>query len=436
MENNRNIFDILSLNANNQSDWGIINNKYNAVDIHKVIIDGDVFTGYGSMQFGWEKSYVEEPTRSDSGNIGNINNHSTFVVPHLILNFSIMSIDDFRTIMKKDLEKNEFVVECYDPIYNCKTVNKMYFTPLNLAKLYTLNKVRFNGEAWEEFIELAGVHDYTIELVGTLNSLDTVSVLYKVNAPDNAVPDFAIDGSEPDVYKGESLVLGTSTNIPDETFGNKYKFSKWNVSAQGGTDGNYINDTAYTINNQLVLYAQWEEIDIHTLTFNYGVADPTLNNEVSTYPVSIQVRNGASIGELTIPTTPTVVSAFDGATYTPYDFGEWWKIPKKVTKYNGSSDVSSLKVHSNDLYWTDKDSTIYWLYTNKGYFLSLYVDNVGYLQTYIQYDSPMNLPQLVQSGKIFDGWYTAEEFSKGDSGTKVTETNMPPHNLTLYARWK
>ena len=54
----RGVVDILRLNPNIPEDWEIRDREYNAVDIDKVVIDGDTFTNYGDFQFVWEKSYV------------------------------------------------------------------------------------------------------------------------------------------------------------------------------------------------------------------------------------------------------------------------------------------------------------------------------------------------------------------------------------------
>ena len=255
----RSVYDILNLNPNISKDWEIIDQKYNAVNIDKVIIDGDAFTNYGDFQFVWEKSYVKSPVRSNSGAIENLNSYATFVTPHLIINFSVMSIDDYRALMRKDLEKNEFVVECYDPIYNERISIKMYFATPEMAKLYTIARTRFDGVLWEEFVEIVGVQGYTVELIGTNNDLDLVSVVYHLNPPsDTGYADYTI-GDE-DVYKGQDIVMGSpASNITKETFNNKYVFTKWNLSASGGSQGNYINELEYTINNDLVLYAQWQK---------------------------------------------------------------------------------------------------------------------------------------------------------------------------------
>ena len=253
--------EILRLDPNNTTDWAIIKNNYKADDIDKVVIDGNTFTNYGDFQFVWEKSYVKSPERSASGAIDNLDSYATFVTPHLILNFAVMSIDDYRAIMRKDLEKNEFVVECYDPIYNTKFVGKMYFSTPAMAKLRTIARKRFDPDTsvWEDFIELVGVDGYTVELIGTNSDLDLVSVVYHLNPPsDTGVADQVV--GENNVYKGQSIKLGeVATSFVEETFNGKYKFAKWNINQSGGTLGNYLNDYEYTMNTDLVLYAQWQK---------------------------------------------------------------------------------------------------------------------------------------------------------------------------------
>lgn len=255
----RSVYDILSLNPQNPNDWEVINREYLARDIDKVIIDGDTFTNYGDFQFVWEKSYVKSPERSASGTIDNLDSYATFVTPHLILNFSVMSIDDYRAIMRKDLERNEFVVECYDTIYNERISVKMYFATQQMAKLYTIAQKRHNNSVWEEFVEIVGVQGYTVELIGTNSDLDLVSVVYHLNPPaGTGVADKTL--GESNVYKGEEIVIGSSASeFTSQTFNGKYVFTKWNLSASGGAQGNYLNEYSYNINTDLVLYAQWQK---------------------------------------------------------------------------------------------------------------------------------------------------------------------------------
>ena len=442
------VYDILSLDPNIPKDWEIIKREYLAVDIDKVKIDGDTFTNYGDFQFVWEKSYVKEPKRSANGVIGNLNSYATFITPHLIMNFSIMSIDDYRAIMRKDLERNEFVVECYDPIYNVRIKKKMYFGTPEMAKLFTIAKVRFNGDDWEEFIELVGVREYSVELIGTNADLDLVSVRYIVNPPQvtengvttTLVPDFATDGGEEDVYSGEDLVIGGNTDIPNETFGGRYKFTKWNISSANPTEpkekGNYLNGYAYTINANLVLYAQWEAVTEHTLTFNYGLSDPAINESAYSYKTSRKVVKGKEIGTLPIAEIPRVkykdLNGVEQEYTMVYYNPQWWKVPRKVKKLdeNGNNITDTLIVKNNELYWSDRDSTIYLLYDVSTYSLELYIKGNLYSTNIIEYGTPMNLPIPVQSGERFEGWYTTSDYKEG---TKISG-NMPPYNLTLYAR--
>ena len=414
----RSVYDILSLNP--QTDWDALKANYVATDIEKVKIGGNTFTNYGDFQFAWEKSYNESPERSIGGVIDNLNSQTTFVTPHLILNFAVMSIDDYRKIMRLDLEQNEFVVECYDPIYNKPFKGKMYFATPQMAKLFKLAKIRFDGERWEEFVELVGVQEYTVELIGTNADLDLVSVRYIVNPPVGETPSVE-NGGENDVYKGEEVVIGSNTDIPTETFGGDYKFKHW-VDEQGVV---YTNGYAYTINDNLVLYAQWEATTNHTLTFNYGLADPVINESSYSYETSRTVVQGQSIGNLPIADIPSVkIKKGDKTeTYYPYHSGAWYKTPVKAD--------NSVAVSDGTIYWLNKDSSIYLLFETYSYGLNLYLDGVLYQSNSIQYNTPMNLPYLVKEGKKLDGWYTTADFQ---NGTKVSG-NMPPYDLTLYARW-
>lgn len=433
------VYDILSLNPNKSADWEIIKTQYRPLDIDKVVIDGDTFTNYGDFQFVWEKSYVKSPTRSNSGAIDNLNSYATFVTPHLIINFAIMSIDDYRAIMRKDLERNEFVVECYDPIYNKRVSVKMYFATPQMAKLYTIARTRFNGEAWEEFVELLGVQGYTVELIGTNVDIEKVSVIYYLNAPINSntnmayVPDNALSSyAEEDVYNGQEIVIGSAaTPIVNETFGGALRFTKWNISSDeplvNKKQGNYINGDTMTVGvNGIELYAQWEKTEDRILTFNYGLADPAINESNYTYETSRKVVKNKSIGTLPTAETPKVkYKDLNGEekSYTPYSNGKWYKTPIKAE--------NSVAVANNDLYWLDRDSTIYLLYDVAKYSLNLYLDGTLYQSNSVEYNTAMNLPLLVKSGYTFDGWYYTSDFKQN---TKISGL-MTPYSLNLYARW-
>lgn len=430
----RDILNILSLNPNIPEDWEIIDREYNAVGIEKVKIGANTYTNYGQFQFIWEKTYVTAPTRSSNGSMGMLNSLSTFLTPHLMLDFSIMSIDDYRSIMKQHYSQNEFVVECYDDIYNTIIKVKMYFATEQMPKLFTIAKKRLaNDGSWEDFIMIAGVREYTVEMIGTNNDLELVSVTYHLNPPSQTGYGDQTIGEE-DVYRGEEILMGGSaTSFVQETFGGAYKFSKWNISPSGGETGNYINGYAYTINADLVLYAQWEETTDHILSFNYGLADPSIDESTYTYETSRTVVQGKSIGILPSVQTPKVKYKDiygEEKEYEPYKNGMWYKTPIKV--------ANSVAVSNNEPYWIDRDSIIYLLFDVAKYNLFLYVDGDLYQENTvatgngIEYNTALNLPALVRRGYKLDGWYTSLTYGEN---TKWSGTLMPPDNLTLYARW-
>ena len=425
------VYDILQKVGTTEYREGAIK-KYEAVDIGEVKIDGNTFRNYGQYQFIWEKTFVKSPERSADGSIGNLNSYATFLTPHLILNFSVMSIDDYRQIMRMHYEANEYTVECYDPIYNRKIKVKMYFATEEMAKLYTIaqNRLLPNGQ-WEEWVDLVGVTEYNVELIGTNNDINLLSVTYHLNPPASTGVADRTEGGV-DVYKGEELIIGGESTFQSETFGGAYKFTKWSIYPEGGQQGNYIDGYAYTINTDLVLYAQWEEMTSHILNFNYGLADKIASENPKEYPTQRTVVNGKSIGDL--PVAPYI--EVEGEYLSPYENGAWYKTPIKTP--------SSYPVISGQSYWSDRDSTLYLLYDVEKFDLILkikneetnqwetYQQNLVNLGTGIEYNAPLALPNLVKSGYKFDAWYTFSDFREG---TKFTGENMVGHDMTLYARW-
>lgn len=143
--------------------------EYIADGMEKFTVDGVEYTGYAKYTFMWERSYLDEPKRGGKGSIENMNEtYASFVTPHLIVEYSVMSIGDYRRYMKQLLPsgKNEFTVHCYDTIYEKMRDVKMYFATPQTPEYYCVA----NSEGK---VELLGVRNYTIELIGT-NSDDIV----------------------------------------------------------------------------------------------------------------------------------------------------------------------------------------------------------------------------------------------------------------------
>lgn len=439
------IYDILSLigteGYNNKiiDEYGVTRREYEAVGIDSVTIDGNKFSNYGVYSFIWEKTFVKSPQRSASGNIGNLNSYQTFLTPHLIMDFSIMSIDDYRDIMKLHYEKNEYIVECYDPIFNRKIKAKMYFGTEEAAKLYTINRKRFSNGEWEDWIDLVGVQEYKVELIGTNNSLDLISILYKYNAPyENGFPVYPngspmVDQAEEDTYIGEEIVIGANSTFPDNPPSNNYIFKHWTTTADDKAPF-YTNGNVLTANVGMTLYAQWQKPEARKLSYNYGLSDPEVKsiNQSTGAPIyryDDAVNEGEAIPTLpTFVKEPTVENANTGEKYPAYENGAWYKLPVKNETY---------KVKNGESYWLNRDTIIYLLYDKKKFVVSYIVNDpepavdpfINISPQSTEYGSTVYLPTLYKPNYVFAGWYLDDKFETAFSGT------MPPYPITLYAKW-
>lgn len=416
----RSVPEILSLNQN--EDWDVIKTEYNAAGIGNIKIDGEVFTNYGQYSFIWEKSYVKSPERATDGSLGAINALSTFLTAHLIIDFSLISIDDYRALMKLHYSRNEFTVECYDPIYNKNIKIKMYFATEQMAKLHTIARYRLNQDNWEEWVELVGAYDYQVEMIGTNNDLDYVSVEYVYNAPldDSGVPIYpngvpVPNEFEEDVYSGEEVVIGSNSTFKTLPPSPNYKFDGWK-DAQGNI---WQEGKIVTIYDNLTLYAQWKPSTTYTLSFNYGSSAPYKDeNREPVY--DRQVEYGKSIGTL-----PTV----DGAIYTEIDGKKY--ITQRDPDWYIYPSLNSERITHNKPYWLRRDTIIYCLYKTAEYkitfdFSDFQIPNETKV---IPYGETVYLPEYTKGNTKIEGWYTERPFVNKFSG------KMPPYDLTLHARW-
>lgn len=176
--------------------------KYGSTDIGKLIIDGNEFTGYKTFSSYWEKTYVEQPERSESGVIDNLDDYPTFNTFIVKVNFAMMSIEDYRRLYNLILSKNEFVVTAYNVLTNSPHTCKMYFAPDQMPKLYAMARA-YQGN---KFVEILGVQDYTIELIQTGNS-ESVNIACISGSGDSL--------SSINVEYGSQYALGQGISVPN-----------------------------------------------------------------------------------------------------------------------------------------------------------------------------------------------------------------------------
>lgn len=240
--------------------------KFCSQDVHRVIIDDNEFTGYKTYSFFWEKTYIKEPERSTNGAIENLNSYPTFITPHLQFKFSMMSMEDYRRLYNLMLSKNEFVVTCYNPLTNETTTNKMYFYPDDLPKFAMLGRTIFNPKASqnEKWVELLGVQEYTVEMVGTNTNFEKLTLTYNLNVPLGTSWAYGTTSTQ-EFAKNTRTKVGAvalikvgETNTPMQQIDfNKTKvFQGWNTQ-QDGSGLAYIDGDEYYFYEDKTLFAQW-----------------------------------------------------------------------------------------------------------------------------------------------------------------------------------
>lgn len=393
--------------------------KYNANSagkrIDQVIISGTTIKGYGAFSFLWEKSYVKSPTRSADGSIGNLNSYATFITPHLQIDFSLLFIDDYRKIMQLLYSKNEHTVQCYDIVNDRITVNNMYFATESMPVIYSVAR-QVQGEE-NPVIELLGVKDYTVEMIGTNTKLGGKTVTYYPNAPVSMSP-ITID-----VVKGQEIIIGDGAeeiinSEPVDSNGKIWEFVRWS-STNSSFGTSYRNGDTKFIYDDTVFYAIWDFKETYTLSFNYGLGSPEIDsNGKEIY--SRQIKKGEQIGSLYSSPLPTVV--FEDMPYFPYERKGWYWTPQIAD--------TSIQIKETTIYDLTGNGTIYQIFAPKAYTLT-FNSNGGSAVNSItaEYGSAVAIPTPTKSGYKFGGWFYDTSFKNKFGGT------IPPTNKVLYAKW-
>lgn len=253
LEKRHNLYDVTNVVS---SENGIQISK----NIQKVKIDNKTFTDYSAFSYIMEKSYLKSPVRSSRGSIDNLDSYAWFLTPHLKIDFSLMSIDSYRVLMKLIRTKNEFTVTCYDVVEDRDVTHHMYFATEQMPKLWNIARA-INGE---ELVELIGVQDYTVEMIGTNTDVKTINVTYKLNKPSDATWNGETSASE-EIVANHTLNVGiTMSNgtqqqdVTTITFNNTYKFKYW-CDFPSGQGFRYVDGNEYMFSNTTTLYAIWEK---------------------------------------------------------------------------------------------------------------------------------------------------------------------------------
>lgn len=139
-------------------------------DIEDNFTDDDKFTGYSNYSFTWQKTLKETPERADNGSLPQLFDLAYFITGNLKIDFDMLSIDDYRRIMKLIYSGNCFKVKTYDIEYDRMIIVEMYFQPEDLPKIFTMaERLHGIGASSEEWTNLIGIQSHTTQMVGTGN---------------------------------------------------------------------------------------------------------------------------------------------------------------------------------------------------------------------------------------------------------------------------
>lgn len=136
-----------------------------------IVIGGFTFRGYSEYDTQRSKTYITEPSRSNTGKMLNLNSLPTFDVITIHITYRYMNYEDTTTIINgqryilygyKTLanlmsSSNEFVVKYFDVEEGLVKNGKFYFAPA------TKKAVDF----YKRYPR--GIRDFTIELISTNN---------------------------------------------------------------------------------------------------------------------------------------------------------------------------------------------------------------------------------------------------------------------------
>ena len=421
--------------------------RYGTTAISHIVIDGNKFGGYKTFSSFWEKTYVKQPERSASGVIDNLNSYATFVTFHLKVDFAMMSIDDYRRLYDLMLDRNEFTVTAYNILTNQPYTCKMYFAPDQMPKLYAVAR-KLQGQG-DKYIEVLGVQDYTIELIGTNASMEKVSILY-YDMDNNLIPsatqytDLGVevlvnyDYVAPSGYRFDGQWQKTNGSIVN----NGTVITPTNVDGVFDDENDETYEELY--NKKFIkLKAIVVPTNQYTLLMDYGVGIKPTPQDSTKQVDSFTIAYGATLGtaisnanitlsngtKLAFPSSGTGVAdvTYNGKKYggsDAYNFSGWYW----TTEAN-----SGTKVNADTKYNYKLNRTIHQIYTPKSYQINFTTNDTTITLSTItaKYNEKVVVPQLNVSGKTFKGWYWKDgETEVGFNGI------MPPFTLNLYAKWE
>ena len=450
----------------------------------KVIIDGIEIPSYSDYTYVDTKSYFKEPERSAKGVINNLNSYATFLTPKLKFSFNSMPISAYRTLMKLIKERNEFIVQVYDPVEDEVVVRKMYFSPKDYPQIYThgYEALRINNEEFE--------------LIGTNADLNLYSLVYDSNVTSTSGGSTSNITTGLTFFYGQEITIGdydADVGIDPTTFENAgFTFDKWNTERDGSGVTYLTGQSGLQFTTNVTLYAIWKSNTKYTVSFNYQatnyVGETTSTKEViqgETYGTlpDVQYKQGYIFGgwftQMNGEGTRITADTLFDKTYNETLYAYWIGVENTISfdNHGGNGSIESitartgesviLPTNSNNEIYKDGYQNIYWAirtettendittYTYNKYAdlgatitcpdsnLTLYAYwQQRFTVTYYVNDEDSNIkksyvaieqlpPSVSRIGYNFIGWFTDYALTKyAEFPLTVTE------NINLYAKWE
>lgn len=375
--------------------------------VKALVVDGVKLPMHSTYSFELQKVYVSDPTRNNSGRISIF--PDKFFVPYFTISWAVISVSDYKTIMKL-IEKDENIVEYYDTTDNSYKIAKFYAQQPTFNKLYSMEK-QYNV-----------VLNLQIVFAGTLNDVGDITIEYNANGGIGTV-------SSQIGINGEEFVVNTGTTLSKTN----YVLDSWNTEMDGSGETYKLGSVAVFTTN-LVLYAQWKPTESYTIGLSYGYASG--NNTIDTKSISVGTNSNSTISGL-----PTNVKVCDSGTdneiidpdgNSVYSFIGWNKISQGVGEGSYVSNgmtVSQANINGNTTLYAHFDIREYTLTFDSK-------TDTKYDSITAEFKTNISLPKPSRENYNFDGWYYSVNNSENEvQEYKFTSTTMPYRNLNLYAKW-
>jgi hypothetical protein len=441
------IREILGLNFLSLSFDDDDRKKYNAnaegKRIEEVIIDGVKITGYNAFSFVRKLTYVKSPTRSADGTIGNLDSYPVFTTPQLQIDFSLLGIDMYRKIMNLIYARREHVVQCYDIVRDTQVTEKMYFEPEELPKLATITR-QLQSEEFSR-IEILGVQDYVVTMVGTNVPNELININY-YDRNNKIIP----NASEQMVENTE-ILIGEGVSV-EEVSG--YKFdNKWQrgyVDENGdwvGIGEPYIGKQAYRVvlesaeeiaNKRISFKAVYKSNQEFNLVLNYGLGEEIKENDVAISTFSFTPNNTylnviRIDGVSGLPTTYPPQMEFNGVKYTTYKRLGWFLTPTYAPNSTALTNSTVINISSDFAIYQLFEPILFEL-TLTSIFISDNIATHSTTNTLKRSVGSNILSEEYKDVELDGNKYNLVGIYEDIDFEKQFNESMPPYNIKLYAK--